>query len=162
MRVMFEPDEQVFHTRVGLPLPSVGYAYFKDVARCLKMPGEVLLREVRRNNREEMFQKTGLCQIFGHWMVRLKMFTRYLHEKPYLGRIREVEPDWDGNDLLQQEGYFYLSSVIALLPLNIRQVRYHLLRGNLPVRYAKHHNQYLVEMGSFAAWIKHIWFTEEW
>ena len=71
--------------------------------------------------------------------------------------LEQVDPDWDGNQLLAQTGFFLLSEVVGLLPFSAAQIRYMAGRKDIGVFKDSHIKAYVVDMAPFSAWVREVW-----
>ena len=78
-------------------------------------------------------------------------------------RIRPVPSHWDGNDLIQQKGLYFLRDVTALLPFTGNQMRYrvqkdpHKARTEAGLFKDEETGHYVVDMERFGPWITQLW-----
>lgn len=166
--MVFERDEMKLHTfseKWGPEelLQQEGLFFLKDVARVLDFD------PIRYKNRiaamircgENPWELMGTRKVFNHWVVRMKVFAPF-YRSSIMSQIRRIEPGWNGNRLLAQEGIFLLTDVCRLIPFSAHQLRYRV--RNLPgsrqecgVWRDKEWNVYLVDMVRFGPWIYDIW-----
>ena len=108
----------------------------------------------------------GLRRVLTQWVVLMKRFGRYLGENMGNG-VREVLPEWDGNQMLAQKGKFYLVDVCEKIPFKPNQIRYQARRQANPketvgVWKDPESKTYLVEMEVFSRWILSLWDPSQW
>ena len=170
--VLFEPDELTFYfvkdraSRDSL-LETEGIFYLKDLAGPLRIdPGRVIrrVRQIKRK-RQRVYQTMGIAKIWGHWIVRMKVFADHVRVGKFAS-LSKVEPHWDGNQLLAQDGIFPLTDVCRLLPFAVRQLRYHAIhqanaKETMGVWKDQALNTFVVDMPVFREWVKQIWLEQE-
>jgi hypothetical protein len=144
-------------------LRQKGIFFLKDILALLDLSKPRVLRMVKALEEEDKdpYRIMGVRKIWQHWIVRMKVFAPYYREKMAM-TFRQIEPQWNGNDLLQQEGLFPLSEVCEHLPFGAHSIRYQAgkrenSREQIGVWKDKDLNIYLVDMPIFAAWLKEIW-----
>ena len=144
-------------------LEKEGIFFLKDVAPVLGMEPILVKRHVRliEQKGQSPWQVMGARKIWNHWIVRMKVFAPY-YRVHLTKRTRKVNPDWDGNTLLQQRGIFYLTDVCGQIPFATHQLRYQASRrrnprGEIGVWKDADLNAFLVDMDVFGSWIKRLW-----
>ena len=144
-------------------LNQEGIFFLKDVAQKLQVHSSEFKKEARSHEREgrNSWEVMGIRKTWTHWQVRMKKFAPY-YRAHRLPKIQKVEPHWDGNTLLSQEGRFYLTDVCEKIPFSTHQIRYQVRRCPNPkeeygVYKDDQYKAYLVEMETFAGWMKRIW-----
>lgn len=144
-------------------LDQSGIFFLKDVATKLEVHSSEFKKEARALERmgQDPWEVMGIRKTWTHWQVRMLKFAPYYlaHRLP---KIRSVEKDWDGNDLLSQTGRFYLTDVCEKIPFSTHQIRYQVRRCEDPrneygVWKDDQYKAYLVEMEAFSKWMKRIW-----
>lgn len=145
-------------------LDQDGVFYLKDLARNLEFETNRVTRKVRTLTDAgiDPWQEIGLRKIWSHWMVRMKHFKPY-YLKELSQKVRTVNPAWNGNDLLNQEGTFFLAEVCKKIPFSAHQLRYQCKRladprSEIGVYKDEYRKAYLVDMPVFSRWIAAIWF----
>lgn len=137
--------------------------YLKDIVDPLEIdPLKVKRRanEIQKKG-ESPWEVMGVRKMWTHWIVRMSVFAPY-YKKHFEPRISRIDPSWDGNTLLKQNGTFLLTSVCKLIPFSAHQLRYRAKRNpNSKEEYGiwkeKDLNAFVVDMTTFSAWIKTLW-----
>ena len=144
-------------------LNQEGIFFLKDVAQKLQVHSSEFKKEARNIEKsgKNPWEVMGIRKTWTHWQVRMKKFAPY-YRANRLPKIQTVHKDWDGNTLLSQEGRFYLTDVCEKIPFSTHQIRYQVRRCPNPreeygVWKDDQYKAYLVEMETFAAWMKRIW-----
>ncbi len=144
-------------------LNQEGIFFLKDVAQKLQVHSSEFKKEARAQEKmgNNPWDVMGIRKTWTHWQVRMKKFSPY-YKAHRLPKIRTVEKHWDGNTLLSQTGRFYLTDVCEKIPFSTHQIRYQVRRCPKPqeeygVWKDDQYKAYLVEMETFAAWMKRIW-----
>ena len=140
-----------------------GIFYLKDVvskltvssADCKKRASDI------ENDGESPWKVMGIRKAWTHWIVRMKKFAEYIDTNS-MPKIRQVDLNWDANQLLGQKGQFYLTDVCEKIPFSAHQIRYQARQNKRTSReYGvwkdPGYKTYVVEMESFAKWIRSIW-----
>ena len=165
---IFQPDEM--RVRVVAPhwnlktlLAQDGVFFLKDIVASLGVPPLKIKNKCQElaEKGQSPWSEMGVRKVWNHWMVRMKVFA------PYYRRYLEppaqpVDPDWDTNDLLDQDGIFYLSKVCRKLPLKANQIRYQVRvtsnsRKTIGIWRDAKSKRYLVAMSTFGPWFKALW-----
>lgn len=144
-------------------LDQEGIFFLKDVAQKLQVHSSEFKKEARALEKadENPWEVMGIRKTWTHWQVRMKKFAPY-YRAHRLPKIRAVDSDWDGNELLAQEGTFYLTDVCEKIPFSTHQIRYQVRRCKDPrseygVWKDEQYKAYLVDMPTFSEWMKRIW-----
>jgi hypothetical protein len=106
---------------------------------------------------------SGIVRLCGHWAVYPRVFYENYYSKQQDLPVRMVPTEWDGNDLLNQDGLFFLHDVALRLPFTPAQLRYQAqIKGREKTGIFKYEpfRAYLVEMPVFARWITRIWLAD--
>ena len=143
-----------------------GVFFLKDIAKPLKLePVKVKhhAREILRRG-SSPWEVMGARKIWNHWVLRMKLFAPY-YRKHLISRVCEVQPEWDGNQLLEQSGTFYLTDVCRKIPFTSHQLRYQSKRERksrqtIGIWKDPELKSYLIDMEVFSPWIKRIWLGE--
>lgn len=145
-------------------LDQTGLFYLKDVAPLLGIHTNGVLRQTRdlKIKRADFYGRLGLQRAITHWLVNMQRFAPFYREhlKP---THKKVDPCWDGNDLLNQEGVYRLSDLCKLIPFTASQLRNHAKKTNaheemgIFVDAKSKQRQYLVEMPKFKKWLGEFW-----
>ena len=144
-------------------LEQDGIFYLKDVAQKLEIPSGEFKKEARKLDVEgkSPWDIMGIRKAWTHWQVRMRVFGPF-YKKNWLPKIRTVDKDWDGNELLSQKGRFYLVDVCEKIPFTTHQIRYQVRRNKdakkeYGVWKDEQYNSYLVDMEIFSEWMRKIW-----
>lgn len=144
-------------------LDQEGIFFLKDVANKLQVHSSEFKKEARALEKmgQDPWDVMGIRKTWTHWQVRMIRFAPY-YRAHRLPKIRSVEKEWDGNDLLSQTGRFYLTDVCEKIPFSTHQIRYQVRRCEDPrneygVWKDDQYKAYLVEMEAFSKWMKRIW-----
>lgn len=165
---IFEKDEMALievnpDWDVDILLAKESIFYLKDIVEPLEIdPLKVKRRanEIQKKG-ESPWEVMGVRKMWTHWIVRMSVFAPY-YKKHFEPRISRIDPAWDGNTLLKQEGTFLLTSVCKLIPFSAHQLRYRAKRNpDSKAEYGiwkeKDLNAFVVDMKVFSAWIKTLW-----
>ena len=137
--------------------------YLKDIVEPLMLdPVKVKRRanEMKKKGKSA-WDVMGVRKMWTHWIVRMSIFSPF-YKKNFKSKIRHLDPNWDGNTLLKQEGIFLLTAVCRLIPFSAHQLRY---RAKTNPNSAKEYgiwkedklNAFVVDMGIFSKWVKGLW-----
>ncbi|MDJ0836247.1 MAG: hypothetical protein QNK37_06990 [Acidobacteriota bacterium] len=144
-----------------------GIFFLKDVAGILNIDSTRIKKRVRNliEKKREPWKVMGVRKVWNHWMIRMKVFAPY-YRRNFTQKTREVAPDWDGNDILKQEGLFYLTDVCKLIPCTPQQIRYQAkrradARGEMGVWKDEGARGYVVDMAVFGPWFRSEWNQSE-
>lgn len=137
--------------------------YLKDIVDILNLdPVKVKRRanELKKKNISP-WETMGVRKMWTHWIVRMSVFAKY-YRKHFQSKVKQVDPDWDGNELLKQDGIFLLTAVCKLIPFSAHQLRYRAKTNpNSAKEYGiwkeKELNAFVVDMGIFSEWVKGLW-----
>lgn len=146
-------------------LNQTGLFYLKDVSPLLSIHTGGVLQKIRdlKIERADYYDRLGLRRVISHWLVNMQRFAPFYREhlKP---THQKVDPNWDGNDLLDQQGIYLLSDLCKLIPFTTSQLRNHAKNlenareeMGLFMDHQSKRRQYLVEMPTFKIWIKKVW-----
>lgn len=145
-------------------LEMEGIAFLKDVAPILKIkPAHVIFkaRELNNDDKLKAYKIMGVRKIFNHWVVRIKIFAPYFLEH-FKRNIRTVNPQWDSNQLLAENGCFVLSEVCKKLPFSPYQIRHQAKkvkssREIMGVWKDSKIRRFVVDMKVFRKWVQNTW-----
>lgn len=144
-------------------LEQEGMAFLKDVAPILGITSDAVKKahdEAESKGRGNGYEVTGARKIWNHWIVRLSVFGPFFL-KNLKNPVQKVRAEWDGNELLKQEGWFPLAEVCNKLPFSLSQIRHQAKKNpNSREEYGvwkdERMNLFLVDMEPFARWIKSL------
>ncbi|MDJ0838430.1 MAG: hypothetical protein QNK37_18070 [Acidobacteriota bacterium] len=145
-------------------LEQEGMAFLKDVAPILGITSDAVKKAHDRIEKTQGpgrgYELTGARKIWNHWIVRLSVFGPF-YLKNLKNPVKRVRPEWDGNELLKQEGWFPLAEVCNKLPFSLSQIRHQAKknphsREQYGVWKDERMNLFLVDMEPFAEWIKSL------
>lgn len=170
MEFIFAPDETM---RIELDpncsaddlLNQEGMIPLKDAARILRFDTGAAKRVSKHFQKlgKNVYEEIGLRKVMGHWMIRMSKFAPY-YRQAYPVNYREVNPEWDGNELLAETGIFLLSDVCRLLPFSGHQLRYQAKQLKNPHKaigvFTDPNGRYFVDMMPFRAWIERVWLAD--
>ena len=167
-KVVFDVDEQSLRKvdpnwNAKELLDKEAVFFLKDVVKILDLdPVKVKKRAKRIEDKgKNPWVVMGARRVWTHWIVRMKVFGPYYNK--YLTRkVLPVNPEWDGNMMLQQKGTFLLTDVCKRLPFTSHQIRYQAKKSRDSRRdygmwKEKELNAFVVDMEKFAPWIKRLW-----
>lgn len=105
---------------------------------------------------------SGIVREDGQWWVRPRIFYENVLKTQPHPQIRVPEYNWDGNQLLREQGLFFLRDVCRLLPFSPNQLRYQCQKHQNPresigIFIYRPLQSYLVDMPKFSAWIIELW-----
>jgi len=137
--------------------------YLKDIVHILMLdPVKVKRRanELKRRGKSA-WDIMGVRKMWTHWIVRMRVFAPFYLEN-FKSKITPVDPAWDGNTLLKQDGIFRLTSVCRLIPFSAHQLRY---RAKTNPEAATEYgiwkesdlNAFVVDMKIFSTWVRGLW-----
>lgn len=140
-------------------LSQEGIFFLKDVVKALDLSPVKLKKEAK--DCEDSWEEMGIRKTWTHWIVRMKVFSKW-YEKRRPNRIQRVNPDWDGNELLQQRGKFFLTEVCEKIPFSSHQIRYQAKKNkNARVDYGiwkePEYSAFVVQMEVFSKWVRKLW-----
>ncbi len=137
--------------------------FLKDVVKVLQIDSIKVKKKARELNQKHKspWERMGVRKIWNHWIVRMKVFGPF-YRKHLVSRVKNIQEDWDGNDLLKQKGLFFLTDVCKLIPFSTYQLRYQAKKNpaakkEYGVWKDKELNAYVVDMELFAPWIFSLW-----
>ncbi|CAM2009594.1 hypothetical protein [Acanthopleuribacter pedis] len=127
----------------------------------------VTSREIRREHDKlaaegrDPYRVMGVRKVLGAWYLRMSVFAPY-YRAHLVPIFRSVNPTWDKNTLLEQDGVFLLSDIQHITPFSGHQLRYQARRLAKPretmgVYKDPELNRYLVEMPAFRRWLFKLW-----
>ncbi len=170
--IIFEEDERSFRTvkknwtKEDI-LSMDGIFYLKDITVPLGLDTSTIIKIVRtiRRGNKAAYKELGIGKIWGHWIVRMKVFSECYRTDNAL-KVNKIPAHWDGNTLLEKTGTYSLTEVCRLIPFSARQLRYRAMKNpNSKERYGvwKDYmlNKFLVNMELFSAWIREIWMKDK-
>ena len=142
-------------------LAQKGLFYLKDIAKPLRIDPAKMKRWVRKLEAEgrSPWEAMGVRQVWNHWIIRMKVFAPFYrrHLKP---TFREIDPKWNGNDLLKKQGVFLLNQVCKFIPFSAHQLRYRakINKGtSIGIWKDPKTKLFLVRMEVFAPWLIKTW-----
>jgi hypothetical protein len=105
---------------------------------------------------------SGIKKTESGWVVIPATFHAHFYSKLTSPLVRYAPSDWDGNDLLNEPGIFFLRDVCDRMPFTPNQLRYQSQQHSEPRRVIgiwkdPQRDAYLVDMSVFAPWIARIW-----
>jgi len=165
---VFDEDEQNFLTPksywgIDELLSQKGVFFLKDVKNILGVDPVAIKKRAQavEARGQSAWQVMGARKIFNHWMLRMKVFSDY-YRKHFVSRVRRVDPEWDGNRLLEQKGIFLLSEVCKRIPFSLHQLRHQakknpLSRQEFGIWKDEDVGMYVVDMEVFAPWVRGLW-----
>ncbi len=140
--------------------------YLKDIVEILMLDPVKVKRKANelKKKGQNPWDLMGVRKMWTHWIVRMSVFAPY-YRKHFRSKIKAIEPNWDGNTLLKQEGIFLLTAVCKLIPFSAHQLRY---RAKTNPNSAEEYgiwkepemNAFVVDMEVFSKWIKGLWSGE--
>ena len=142
---------------------QVGIFFLKDVVKILPLDPVKVKKKAKELEAKDLspWLIMGARKVWNHWIVRMTVFGPY-YKKHLVSRVRSVESEWDGNDLLEQKGLFFLTEVCRIIPFSTHQLRYQAKRNpHAQKEYGiwkdLELNAFLVDMERFAPWIRSLW-----
>lgn len=148
-------------------LQQQGVFFLKDVVKVLSVDPLRIKRHARNLLAEgrSPWQVMGTRKVWNHWVVRMKVFAPY-YRAHLISPFRRIDPDWDANDLLNQNGNFLLTEVCRLIPFSTQQLRYQAkknprAREGMGIWKDRDINIFLVDMERFSHWIRRLWGVNE-
>ena len=144
-------------------LAQQGVFFLKDMIHLLRIDSSMIKKRARSliAKGRTPWKVMGARKIWNHWIVRMKVFAPSYrkHLKP---KYRPVPPRYDANQVLQIDGIFLLSEVCGKIPFSAHQLRYQARLNPQPrtecgIWKDQDLGVFLVEMETFAPWIKRIW-----
>ncbi len=140
-----------------------GVFFLKDVVKILSVDPVKVKKQARalRERGQDPWKAMGARKVWNHWIVRMKVFGPFYKEH-LVSKIRALEPQWDGNTLLQQKGLFYLTDVCKLIPFATHQLRYQAKRTpdaeqKIGIYKDEEIHSFVVDMERFAKWMTELW-----
>ena len=137
--------------------------FLNDLLVPLGLSATMVARRARALARrgQNPYQVMGARRLWGRWVVRMTLFAPF-YRRTFLPRPRTIEPAWDANDLLAQDGVFLLRDVCQRLPFSYRSLCYQVRRipnskETLGIWYQVYQRRLLLHMPTFARWISAIW-----
>ena len=144
-------------------LAQEGVFFLKDIVKVIPLDPVKVKKKARdiQANKQSPWHVMGARKVWNHWIIRMTVFAPY-YRKHLVSQIKRVDPAWTGNDLLQQEGIFFLTDVCKVLPFSTHQLRYQAKRNprgkaEFGIWKDKELNAFLVEMDRFVPYIKKLW-----
>ncbi len=138
--------------------------FLKDVTRLLNLDAGKIIRMAK--SLDDPYGEIGLRKMWGHWVLRMTVFRPYYenhikYRDHFFLKIKSINPSWDANELLAQDGWFFLSQVCRILPFFTNQIRYRVLQSNNPkVEIGcwrdEETKRFVVDMPVFREWIKRL------
>lgn len=145
-------------------LEQDGVFFLKDLESTLDINKIEVIRDYRKSPRipGEAWTEIGVRKMWTHFIVRMKFFAPY-YRKTIRAKAQKVRPEWDANDLLQQDGIFKMVDVAKKLPFSGHQLR-HQAKQTRDSREAigiwKEGKNYFVDMKKFRDFIRRIWIED--
>lgn len=137
--------------------------YLKDIVEILALDPVKVKRKANEllKKGDNPWEIMGVRKMWTHWIVRMSIFAPY-YRQHFRSKIKHIDPNWDGNTLLKQDGIFLLTAVCKLIPFSAHQLRY---RAKTNPDAASEYgiwkepeiNAFVVDMGIFSKWIKELW-----
>lgn len=168
VEVIFEPDEMSLSevnpdwTPEEL-LAQKSIFYLKDILEILQLDPVKVKRKANEHIRKggNAWERMGVRKMWTHWIVRMSVFAPYYRDH-LRSKVRQIDPAWDGNLLLKQEGLFLLTSVCKLIPFSAHQLRYRAKtnpdsKKDYGIWKEKDLNAFVVDMPVFSVWVKGLW-----
>ncbi len=147
-------------------LAQSGIFFLKDITDRLRIDSTQIKKIARaiRLSGGSPWDQLGARKVWNHWLIRMSVFAPYYRANLY-SPVRDIDPDWDGNRVLQEEGIFYLTDVCRLIPFSPHQIRYQVKRSeNAREKFGvwkdENNGIYLVDMALFSVWIRSIWLPD--
>ena len=144
-------------------LAQRGFFLLEDVAGLLDLTTANVKKKASDLERQgrSPWREMGLVHLMDRWVLRMDVFRKYLG-KHRQEKIRQVERHWDANQLLAQEGLFFLEEVCRKIPFTEQQLRYKANqhphpRHGLGTWKDPEKRVFLVDMAVFSRWIRRIW-----
>ncbi len=166
--IIFEEDERSFRTVKRKSsreyiLAMDGIFYLKDIAAYLELDCYRLKKVIEsiRRRKGTPYKELGMGKIWGHWIVRMKVFSECYRTNDAL-RVKKIPGNWDGNTLLSTTGTYALKEVCRLIPFPACRLRYRAMKNpNSKEEYGIWKdpmlNMFLVDMALFGTWIISLW-----
>ncbi len=126
----------------------------KDVPSFLTLPKSQIIKLAHLIQKQggSSWLEMGTGCFWRTWMVRMSRFGPYYENL----RIKKVNPNWDGNQILSRKGTFLLSEVARKLPFTVNQITYR-YKTNPAARQemgvSRNGWRYVVDMEVFSRWI---------
>lgn len=142
-------------------LAQQGYFNLRDVTEIL----EINTAKVKAaafdvaESGEKPLELIGVCCSESYWIIHMPVFSDY-YLQHLMPRVRAVAEAWDGNDLLAENGIFYLNDVCKKIPFTRQQLRYRSIKlGKEKTGIWKDEAMrvHLVDMQIFGPWITRMW-----
>ena len=140
--------------------------YLKDIVDPLLLDPVKVKRKAKdiEKKGEVPWKVMGVRKMWTHWIVRMSVFSPY-YKQYFESKVRQIDPSWDGNTLLKQEGVFLLTAVCKLIPFSAHQLRYRAKTNpNSDKEYGiwkeKDLNAFVVDMKIFSKWVTGLWSGE--
>ena len=140
--------------------------YLKDIVEILMLDPVKVKRKANELKKKDIspWDSMGVRKMWTHWIVRMSVFAPYYREH-FRSKIKPIDPNWDGNTLLKQDGIFLLTAVCKLIPFSAHQLRY---RAKTNPKSSDEYgiwkeaeiNAFVVDMKVFSQWIKGLWSGE--
>lgn len=144
-------------------LQQDGMFFLKDVVKPLGIDPLAVKRRVRQMlaDGEDPYETMGARKVWNHWIVRMTAFAPY-YRQYLIPRIQRVNPDWDANTLLRQQGLFRISEIAEKLPFNTHQLRYQAKknprsRQEFGIWKDEESGLFVVDMAVFSKWVVKLW-----
>ena len=140
--------------------------YLKDIVDILMLDPVKVKRRANdlKKKGDSAWDLMGVRKMWTHWIVRMSIFAPF-YRQHFQSKVRPLDPSWDGNTLLKQEGIFLLTAVCKLIPFSAHQLRYRAKTNpNAEKEYGiwkeKDLNAFVVDMKIFSTWVKGLWSGE--
>ncbi|MDJ0836400.1 MAG: hypothetical protein QNK37_07755, partial [Acidobacteriota bacterium] len=108
--------------------------WLRDIAELLSIDSVVIKKAVQvlQNQGKDAWDTIGVRKVFGKWLIRMKTFAPYYRKRFDQSHIRNVDPNWNANDLLGQKGQFFMTEICKLLSLSEYSLRYRVKKVESP------------------------------
>ncbi len=148
----------------GILLAQTGVFDMKEVIRILAVISSAKLKAAAEKEHQQgrnPVETLGIGQLSdGQWVIVMERFQPIYWDR-FHPKIRRMNPEWDGNQLLGEVGLFYLVDVCSKLPFAPQQLRYQYKalgeRSREIAGLFKQDGTHVVDMAIFAPWIATIW-----
>ncbi len=137
--------------------------YLKDILEILQLDPVKVKRKANdlKKKGQSPWEIMGVRKMWTHWIVRMSIFAPYYRDH-LRSKVKPVDPNWDGNTLLKQDGLFLLTAVCKLIPFSAHQLRYRAKtndnsREEYGIWKETDLNAFVVDMEIFSKWVKGLW-----
>ena len=165
---VFENDEMKLMTMeedwdAETLLAKEGIFFLKDIVKILNLDTVKVKKHAQELEKKgkNTWEVMGMRKIWNHWIVRMTVFGPY-YRKHLISKVKQIPENMDGNDLLKQKGWYYLTDVCDHIPFSAHQIRYQAnktsdSREKFGVWKDTDLNSFVVDMELFSTWIKSLW-----